>query len=46
MTELERFWATVNGQRPDNILYMAWFSPAFREKLIEHAGTENLIEYL
>ena len=45
MTELERFWATVNGQRPDNILYMAWFSPAFREKLIEHAGTENLIEY-
>ena len=42
MTELERFQATVSGERPDRILYTAGFTPDLHRRLVEHAGTEDL----
>jgi uroporphyrinogen decarboxylase len=43
MTELERFHATIGGRRPDRILYTADFTPDLQQRLIEHAGTEDLV---
>ncbi len=42
MTPLERFHATVSGERPDEILYTAGFTPDLQRRLIEHARTEDL----
>ena len=42
MTELERFRATVEGRRPEGILYTAGFTPDLQRRLVEHAGTEDL----
>lgn len=42
MTQLERFQATVAGERPEGILYTAGFTPDLQKRLIEHAGTEDL----
>lgn len=42
MTHGERFWATVSGERPDQVLYSADFTPDLKRRLIEHAGTEDL----
>ncbi len=42
MTQLERFQATVSGQRPEGILYTAGFTPDLHRRLVEHAGTEDL----
>ena len=42
MNDLQRFHATVNGERPDGILYTAGFTPDLERRLIEHAGTEDL----
>ena len=39
MNDLERFRATVSGQRPDRILYTAGFTPDLHRRLIEHTGT-------
>ena len=42
MTELERFRATLAGERSEPILYTASFTPDFRRRLAAHAGTEDL----
>ena len=42
MTVRERFLATLSGQRPDQILYSAGFTPDLHRRMIEHAGTEDL----
>ena len=42
MTELERFRATIAGQRPEGILYTAEFTPDLRRRLIEHTAAEDL----
>ena len=45
MTQLERFRATVSGQRPDGVLYSADFTQDLKRRLIEHAGTEDLASH-
>ena len=42
MTELERFKATLAGERPDEILYSAGFTPDLHRRMVAHAGTEDL----
>ncbi len=42
MTELERFQATVRGDRPDRILYAAGFTPDLHRRVVEHIGTEDI----
>ena len=42
MTDLECFHTTLNGQRPDRLLYTAGFTPDLRRRLVEHTGTEDL----
>ena len=41
-TDLERWQATISGERPQSILYTADFTPDLKRRLIEHAGTEDL----
>ncbi len=42
MIDLERFRATVDGHRPEGILYTADFTPDLRKRLVERAGTNDL----
>jgi len=41
-TQLERFQATVAGEKPDGILYTCNFTPDLHRRMVEHAGTEDL----
>ena len=42
MTQRERFFATLSGERPDRVLYTASFSPDLRRRLEARAGTDDL----
>ena len=42
MTQRERFFATVGGERPERILYTASFCPDLRRRVEARAGTDDL----
>ena len=44
-TQLERFRATLAGEKPDEILYTCSFTPDLHRRMVEHAGTEDLAGY-
>ncbi len=41
-TNLERFTATVEHRRPEQMLYHAGFTPGLRQRVIEHIGTDDI----
>ena len=45
MTDLENFRATIAHQRPARILRYAGFTPDLQRRVVEHAGTEDLIAH-
>jgi uroporphyrinogen decarboxylase len=45
MTDLRDFRATVAHQRPSRILCHAGFTPDLHRRVVEHAGTEDLVAH-